>query len=341
MNYPLVSIIVPVYNVKPYLTRCVQSLTNQTLEEIEIILVDDGSTDGSSQICDSFAQSDTRIKVIHKSNEGQGIARNYGLEVATGEYVTFIDSDDWVDLSTYEVCYKTSQEKELDICYFRYCRATDNRTYTELNFLDKPEFFMSNNEVRGFLLDVFGLKPADKKGVMRPTSACMAIFRRSLIEENNIRFLSERKIASEDKIFISNVIVKANRLAILPFIFYYYYVRQNSTSTSYDDSRLKKIYAYLDHSKKFLAENFLFEIYKGHFMSEMLLYMKYILRYESKQDIPITKRFKRVKQVCSHPILDLLYNDDERKDYRLYDRLYIFCMKHRLAAIFLLMYKLK
>ena len=92
-----VSIIVPVYNVEKYIDRCMKSLMNQTLHEIEIILVDDGSPDSCPQMCDEYAKQDTRVKVIHKENAGLGYARNSGLEIATGEYVAFVDSDDYVD----------------------------------------------------------------------------------------------------------------------------------------------------------------------------------------------------------------------------------------------------
>ena len=93
---PKVSIIVPVYNVEKYLDRCMESLLNQTLKDIEIILVDDGSPDNCPQICDEYAKKDSRVKVVHKVNAGLGYARNSGLDVASGEYVAFVDSDDYV-----------------------------------------------------------------------------------------------------------------------------------------------------------------------------------------------------------------------------------------------------
>ena len=98
-----VSVIIPVYKVEEYLERCVQSVLNQTLKDIEIVLVDDGSPDNCPKMCDEFAKKDSRIKVVHKNNEGLGKARNSGLEVATGEYVAFVDSDDYVHPEMYEI----------------------------------------------------------------------------------------------------------------------------------------------------------------------------------------------------------------------------------------------
>ena len=102
---PLISIIVPIYNIAEYASECIQSLINQTYKNIEIILVDDGSTDHSPVICDEFAEQDERIKVIHKRNGGLSDARNAGLDVATGEYIGFVDGDDWVDEDMYETLY--------------------------------------------------------------------------------------------------------------------------------------------------------------------------------------------------------------------------------------------
>ena len=99
---PKVSIVVPVYRVECYLDRCVQSLVNQTLKEIEIILVDDGSPDKCPQMCDEYAKKDYRVKVIHKQNAGLGMACNSGIEVATGDYIAFCDSDDYVDVKMQE-----------------------------------------------------------------------------------------------------------------------------------------------------------------------------------------------------------------------------------------------
>lgn len=112
---PKFSIVVPVYNVEQYLERCIESLTHQTLEDIEIILVDDGSPDGCPAICDKYAAKDARIKVIHKTNGGVSAARNDGLNIATGEWIIFCDSDDWMELDACEFLYRIGEEKQVDV----------------------------------------------------------------------------------------------------------------------------------------------------------------------------------------------------------------------------------
>ena len=114
-SLPLISIIVPVYNVKDYLSKCLQSICGQTYKNLEIILIDDGSSDGSGELCDLFAQRDGRIKVIHQANAGQSAARNRGLAVAQGEFLGFVDSDDWIEPDMYEFLYHLLKENGADI----------------------------------------------------------------------------------------------------------------------------------------------------------------------------------------------------------------------------------
>lgn len=111
-----ISVIIPVYNVEKFLRRCLKSVINQTMSDLEIILVDDGSNDNSGEICDEYAKNDDRIIVIHKENGGLRSARNKGLDIATGEWITFVDSDDYIDTDMYEMLYSNAIEKEVDIC---------------------------------------------------------------------------------------------------------------------------------------------------------------------------------------------------------------------------------
>lgn len=123
---PLISVIVPIYNVEKYLDRCVKSIVGQTFKNLEIILVDDGSPDNCPQICDEWAKKDSRIRVVHRKNGGLSCARNSGLAVATGDYITFIDSDDWIALDTYEYCINLLDKYEgADVVQFNLILAKD------------------------------------------------------------------------------------------------------------------------------------------------------------------------------------------------------------------------
>ena len=120
MSQSLISVIVPVYNVKEYLNTCVESILNQTHENLEVILVDDGSTDGSGEICDSYAKTDTRVQVLHTTNGGQAAARNRGIEVCKGEYLTFIDSDDSMEPELIETLYLAQKKSGANLVSCRW-----------------------------------------------------------------------------------------------------------------------------------------------------------------------------------------------------------------------------
>ena len=128
MNSPKVSIIVPIYNVEKYLATCIKSLQNQSLKDLEIILVDDESPDNCPKLCNEYAKTDSRIKVIHKKNEGLGFARNSGLNIAEGEFVSFLDSDDYIDLNAYEELYELAKSNNLDAIYYKFESFTDEGT---------------------------------------------------------------------------------------------------------------------------------------------------------------------------------------------------------------------
>ena len=131
MNNPKISVIVPVYQVEKYLKRCVRSIQNQTYTDIQIILVDDGAKDKSPIICDKFAEEDERIVVIHKKNGGLSDARNAGLKVALGQYVGFVDSDDYIDPRMYEILLRQLEEDQSDIAICDYIRVDESHTMLE------------------------------------------------------------------------------------------------------------------------------------------------------------------------------------------------------------------
>lgn len=246
-----VSVIVPVYNVEKYLERCINSLIHQTMEEIQIILVNDGSTDCSPTICDRFARKDSRILVIHKENEGQGIARNYGLKYALGEYVCFLDSDDYYELNTCETLYKHLKEKNADLCCFGY--QIDDK---EGNLVRRPlirEKIYQGEEIKNdFILHYFGDLPEDDN--LRGFSSCMSAFRLSVIKENRLEFPSERKVLSEDTIFSLEFCKCANIVTTLSQVFYHYCQNAESFSQGYRKDKFEKTKVLYGILKKYTEE---------------------------------------------------------------------------------------
>lgn len=140
----LISIIVPLHNVEQYLERCINSILQQTYQNLEIILIDDGSTDGSAKICDDYAARDNRIKVIHKNNAGVSAARNSGFAIATGTYIGCVDSDDWIEPDMYETMYQAVQKYQVPIAFCRYASVFEYETYAKGT---GKEFLFSREEL--------------------------------------------------------------------------------------------------------------------------------------------------------------------------------------------------
>lgn len=234
-----VSIIVPVYNVEKYLDRCMDSLLNQTLKDIEIIMVDDESPDNCPMMCDEYAKKDARVKVIHKQNAGLGYARNSGLEIAAGEYVAFVDSDDFIDLGMYETLYEKASQNKLDIafCGFNsYDHGKIVHTVSEVNgYLQYNE-----EDCQKVLLGMVNNCGNKNKIVKYEMSVWHGIYCRDVIERNGIKFCSERDFSSEDIIFHIDLIKECNSIGFIPQAFYYYCFNDSSLTKCYRDDRLER-----------------------------------------------------------------------------------------------------
>lgn len=219
-----VSIIIPVYNVERYLKECLDSIVNQTLTDIEIICVNDGSTDGSLGILEKYASEDDRIKIINQENQGQGVARNNGLNLATGEFIGFVDPDDWIDESMYEKMYNSAIENDCDLVECLY-----NKHYDTTNVTKKVVL----KNIKKYYNKAFSLK-SDKEYLFMGHCAIVwnKLFKRELILKHNIAF--ENSKINEDGIVSFSGRMYANKLFLLPLHLYFY--RQRECSARYKKS---------------------------------------------------------------------------------------------------------
>ncbi len=208
----LVSVIVPVYKVEEYLSRCIESIINQTYKNLEIILVDDGSPDNCPQICDEYAKKDNRIKVIHKENGGLSDARNAGMKIATGEYTAFIDSDDYIDLSMFEHMVQVSIVEKADIVECNVYSVYDN--CIEKYNTDTYAIYNQNNLIMEAYIKYYHIK----------TVVWNKLYKTELIK--NISF--EFGKYNEDEFFTYRVLANANVLVHIDNYYYYYYQRVGS-----------------------------------------------------------------------------------------------------------------
>ncbi|MFJ7728150.1 glycosyltransferase [Neobacillus sp. NPDC097160] len=224
---PIVSIIVPVYNVEAYLERCITSLFNQTLQDIEIILVNDGSNDKCGEICEKFAKEDSRIKVIHKLNEGLSSARNSGLNNANGTYIGFIDADDWVEKQMFEVLVNnaTTHNSDIVVCNYRsaYCFEKPQNSKACLT-LDDGLIDVSKIGLSRYILDFF---------LPFKHAYCVwnKLYKHDLIKRHNIRFEPNQDIYAEDLLFNLYYFCHTRLISTTPEVFVNYFKRSNSLSS--------------------------------------------------------------------------------------------------------------
>lgn len=338
---PKISIIVPVYNVEKYLDRCVQALIHQSLKEIEIILVDDQSPDNCPEMCDEYAKNDPRIRVIHKKNEGLGMARNTGIEAAQGDFISFIDSDDFVDNKTYETVYNKAIEKKLDTCFFRFCRYFDNGKTEQVKDSVEEDYFLNAEDRKLFLLEMVGPKASYRLPEKYSMSACKAIYSLQLIKENNIRFVSERAVASEDLIFHLDYIPTAKRIGYLPYAFYYYFVNTNSITTTYSEEKYLRLIKLLQIVDSKLNKLYTYEEYKVHYYAQIIRIYKVILRFESLKKSSLLMKIKTINKKLDSCILKKMFANISVKEYSHFNQIYLFCLKYKISLFFIVFYYIR
>ena len=258
MEEILVSVVIPIYNVEKYLNKCVESVVKQTYRNLEIILVDDGSPDNCPAMCDAWARQDSRIRVIHKENAGQGMARNSGLEIATGEYIFFFDSDDYVDLTTIEKCVHSAQLYQADGVFYGRCMVLEDGTIIRNEQKQESCVFRGSEILEVFLPGLFTYQMGF--GI----SAWGRMHRRELLERAGLRFHSEREIISEDAYFTLEFCKQASVIATLPEELYHYLKRDTSFSHTYRKDRQARNDDFLVKSLAFAREGDLPEIVHTH-----------------------------------------------------------------------------
>ncbi len=220
MMEKLISVIVPVYNVGPYLKRCLDSILSQTYRNLEIILVDDGSTDNSGAICDEYKKLDKRVLVIHKENEGVSKARNVGMDISKGEYLTFVDSDDYIEPNMYEELYSSIERESADlaVCGFRQVRVNGEQKVNDASItIDWAKENIINNYFTEGVIKELMYSPWNK------------LFRKETLKE--LRFNTKYRLG-EDILFIFEFVEKMQKMVYVNGAFYHYMMHENSAMTS-------------------------------------------------------------------------------------------------------------
>lgn len=286
-----VSVIVPVYNTEPYLYACVQSLVRQTLKDIEIILVDDGSSDNSPSLCDEYAKSDSRIKVIHKKNGGPSHARNEGLDAASGEYTTFCDSDDYIALNAYEVCYNLAKQANADEVRFLMRRFSGEADIKKASVSEKHTIADTMiDRLNPLLANMAPLLSEGNPMVKSDASQCTGIYRTAIIKKKNLRFSSEKEFVSEDFFFNIDFGIACKTIVFTENSFYNYRHNPQSISMAFNPKRHtqnlvifpKLLAAKLERINYPAADTFA----SGHMFSALFAFIKHIF----KSNLPLKEK---------------------------------------------------
>ncbi|MGO4496773.1 glycosyltransferase [Paenibacillus sp. 2RAB27] len=256
---PKVSIVVPIYNVEGYLGRCLDSILSQTMQEIEVIAVNDGSTDTSGAILDHYAVKDTRIVVIHKRNGGVSAARNDGIRLARGEYIGFVDPDDWIDHDMYEVLYHNAMEENADIVMCTYMREFGTHS-KEKKFNLPNKVCYRNQEIRSNVLR--RLVGPIKEEMANPEyldawgTVWSKLYRTELVKGNNLNFIDLNVVGTnEDSLFNIHISYYAKVFVLLNKPYYHYWrVNTTSLTSSYKPELQDKWFKLYSFMESFIKE---------------------------------------------------------------------------------------
>ena len=296
MNEQLISVIVAVYNVESYLNKCVESIVNQTYRELEIILVDDGSTDSSGSICDEWAKKDSRVHVLHKQNGGLSDARNCGICVAHGKWICFVDGDDYIDILMYETLFNNRVENGMTVCGFYLAKEYSNYSCTpavlDFNSKQAAEFYM-NNELVSLRLGTptyFGSYAWNK------------IYDRRLFLK--VAYPKGRKF--EDLFVILELLKYSSRIKFIPYCGYYYIQRANSITHSFKTIQTDSLEARIKQKQEFQQ----FWGIKSQKINQLIAieYFSILRQYALLTD-EMKKKFKDVRRDAWSALKDIGYHN--------------------------------
>lgn len=291
-----VTIIVPVYNVEKYLARCLDTLISQTLSDIEIICVNDGSTDNSLNVLTQYQKFDSRIKIINKNNGGLSSARNAGIDAANGKYILFVDSDDWVSSIQAEHLYNNAEKNNSDVVIYDFvCNSFNDKKYTLLTVKDYWNKFVDTP---------FNIESIDSSSYkLLPVSSCLKLYRTDFINKNKIRFVEG--MIFEDVPFWAEIYTKARRITYLPEVHYFYRINSVNSITKRNNRNY-------------------FDIIRAYSMVEDILkkagyWEKYQIPFQCITAMEYMMKFFTIRQEDRHEFFDCLKNLPLNIDLSLYE----------------------
>ncbi|MGN0600664.1 MAG: glycosyltransferase family 2 protein [Oscillospiraceae bacterium] len=300
-----ISIIVPIYNVEKYLEKSLNSFVNQTMEDIEIIIVDDGSPDESYKIYERFAENDPRIKIIKKKNGGVSAARNTGLENATGEFVMFADSDDWMELNCCESMYAEQQRTNADMVLADVIVETNghpeiNHIFKEEFVKDDPKFFMDYQ--KACIGYSYNPMPSGKWKTPGLGSPWNKLFRRSLIESEKLRFDPYVNGIYDDNLFTLHYLMHIKKISYIQVPVYTFRIVSESITQAYKPNTLETNLKIFERINDFMAETGNKDYFEEAFYVYVIRRLSKSLNvyfFSAKNPTPINERLAELKNTLN------------------------------------------
>lgn len=327
MTESLVTVIIPIYNVEKYLDRCVESVVNQTYKNLEIILVDDGSPDNCPKMCDEWAQRDGRIKVVHKQNAGLGMARNTGIENATGKYIFFFDSDDYVDVTIVEKCVLSAEKQGAEAVIYGRCEVYDDGRIIKKELRPTKEVFTGQEVVDILLPSMFTYDMGF--GV----SAWGKMFSLDTFRKFSLRFVSEREIISEDAYFALEFFSHISVATIVNESLYFYYKRDDSLSRVFRADRHSKNDIFYQKSIEYINVAQLPRCVVTHFTARYHMYALSAMKQLLSSDMTKSEKKSRLKEMFRSTVLRGSLESDTLRVHKKSLRLFFTLLKMRLYPL--------
>lgn len=338
---PKVSVVIPVYNMQKYLDVCMQSVLAQTLQEIEVILVDDGSTDESPDLCDAYAKKDSRVRVIHKENGGLTSAWKRGSLEATGEYIGYVDSDDYIEKDMYERMYERAEKTGADIvcCGLTHIYENDpSRRWTEQMELGTDSF---QKEQLATQLYPYLINDGRFMGRRLAPNRVTKLVRASLVKKN-LKDCADEVSIGEDFQFSLCMFLDAQRVEILRDYFpYYYYMNDASMTMRHDKNYPEKIQIMRENLCRISDSKNIYDLkpqIRNDYVCLLVLHVKGIV-YKQK-GIPYRELKQEMLQVLSKPDVKEALSGCRMPKLTMAEKLFIFLMKHRMCAVIWLVVRL-
>lgn len=331
-----VTIVLPIYNVEKYLNRCIKSILNQTYSNLEVILVDDGSPDGCPRLCDEWSKKDKRIKVVHKKNAGLGMARNTGIDTATGDFICFFDSDDFIESHTIQEAIEVVEKTKAEIVSFGYYDYSDG-AIIETHIPCENILLYSGDKI----IDEFLPEALKRKKLNFNMSAWTSMYSMQLIKDNKWKFASERDIISEDVFSLLELYRYVDSIAVMPKAYYYYCNNEVSLTRVFREDRFSLIGKFYIESVSLIEKNKYPVSVKRAMAYPYLANIIGAMKLLNESNLLTEEKRYQMKLLLNDAVFKLALSDIDLRYESFSRRILIFMMKLKLASgcLFLLAMK--